>query len=289
MTTIGFCGLGRMGRLMAGRLLDAGHRLTVWNRSDGPQQALAAKGAAVAATPAEAARASELTITMVTGPDALEEVVLGPGGVAAGLGDDRLLVDMSTVGPEAFGSVADRLPAGARAVDAPVRGSVPQATDGTLQVYVGASDDDYERVAPVLAALGDVRHVGPSGAGSAMKLVVNTALIASAALLGESLALGAGLGLERGTLLDVLGRSPVGPTVAAKGKNVEAGRYPPAFELRLADKDIHLVVDAARRLGVEMRLAEATQSWMDDTVAAAGDEVDFSAVVARILGEAPRP
>lgn len=288
MTTIGFCGLGRMGRLMAGRLLDAGHQVTVWNRSAGPAEELAGRGAAVAASAREAASASELTITMLTGPEALEEVVLGPEGVASGLEDGRVWIDVSTVGPEAFRSVAGRLTAGT-AVDAPVRGSVPQATDGTLQFYLGASDEDAARVAPVLGALGDVRHVGPPGAGAAMKLVVNTALIASAALLGECMALGNALELDRDVLLDVLGRSPVGPIVSAKGGNVASGHYPPAFELRLADKDIRLVVDAAHRLGTDLRLAEATQGWMDAAVEAADGEVDFSAVVATVLGEPLRP
>lgn len=288
MTAIGFCGLGRMGRLMAGRLLDAGHQVTVWNRSKGPAEELERRGAVVAASPTQAAAASELTITMLTGPAALEEVVLGPEGVAAGLDDGRLLVDMSTVGPDAFRSVADRLTAG-RAIDAPVRGSVPQATNGTLQIYVGASDDDFTRVAPVLETLGDVRHVGSPGAGAAMKLVVNTALIASAALLGECMALGKVLGLDRDVLLEILGRSPVGPTVSGKGGNVASGHYPPAFELRLADKDIHLVVDAGRRLGAELRLTEATRAWMDAAVEAADGEVDFSAVVAAVLGEPLRP
>lgn len=288
MTTVAFCGLGRMGRLMAGRLLDAGHQVTVWNRSDGPQRELAERGAAVATSPREAAAASEVTITMLTGPEALEQVVLGPDGVAAGLEDGAVLVDMSTVGPEAFLAVAERLTAGS-AVDAPVRGSLPQAAEGTLQIYVGADDRSFRRVAPVLELLGDLRHVGPPGAGAATKLVVNTALVGSAALLGECMALGAGLGLDRATLLDVLGRTPVGPTVASKGKNVAEGRYPPAFEARLAAKDVHLVVEAARRLGVRMPLADATETWMDATVDAADGDVDFSAVVATVMGEAVRP
>ena len=289
MTTVGFCGLGRMGRLMAGRLLAAGHPVTVWNPSEGPQAPLAERGAQVAATPEEPARGSELVLTMLTGPDALEAVVHGPHGVAAGLGSGALLVDMSTVGPDAFLSVAGRLGPGAGAVDAPVRGSVREATEGTLQVYVGARDDDFGRVAPVLSAVGDARHVGPPGAGASMKLVVNEALVASMTLLGEAMALGQGLGLDRATLLDVLSRSPLAPTVAAKGDNVAAGRYPPAFELSLADKDIRLVVEAAHRLGLDLKVAAAARDWMDAACVAADDEVDFSGVVATIMGQRPRP
>ena len=112
-----------------------------------------------------------------------------------------------------------------------MRGSIGEATAGTLQIYVGAHDDDFAAVAPVLQSLGDVRHVGPPGAGASMKLVVNTMLIASAALLGGS---------------------PVGPTVAATRDKGAAGHYPLAFALGLADKDIHLVVDVA---------SGSTSSW----------------------------
>lgn len=289
MTTIGFCGLGRMGRPMAGRLLSAGHRVAVWNRSDGPQTVLAGQGAKVASTPEEAAAGAELVITMVTGPDALEAVVHGPHGVAAGLGPGGVLVDMSTVGPEAFASVSERLGEGAVAVDAPVRGSVREASEGTLQIYVGAGDETFSWVAPVLSCLGDVQHVGPAGAGASMKLVVNAALVASTALFGEAMALGQALGLDRATLLDVLSRSALAPAVAAKGDNVAAGTYPPAFELGLADKDINLVVDAARRLDLDLRIADAARGWMDDAVATAGAGVDFSAVVAVVVGEEARP
>lgn len=289
MASIGFCGLGRMGRLMAGRLLGAGHEVTVWNRSEGPQAALAEQGARIAATPEEAAAGAELVVTMVTGPDALEAVVYGPHGVAAGLRTGALLVDMSTVGPDAFQMVADRLGPGRGAVDAPVRGSVREAADGTLQVYVGAGDDDFGRVAPLLSALGDVRHVGPPGAGASMKLVVNATLVTAIALLGEAMALGRHLGLDRATLLDVLSRSPLAPTVAAKGDNVAAGRYPPAFELSLADKDIHLVLDAARRHGLDLKVAEAARQWTDAALSATESEVDFSAVVATVMGEKAQP
>src|SRR5256712_3924844 len=134
---------------------------------------------------------------------------------------------MSTSGPKVFGSVTVRLPEGVGAVDAPVRGSVPEATSGRLHIFVGATNNDFERVRPILESLGDVRHVGAPGSGAAMKLVVNATLGASMVALGEALALATSLSLDRTAVLDVLAESPIGPSVRAKRANVEAGRPSP--------------------------------------------------------------
>ena len=152
---------------------------------------------------------------MVAIPQALEGVLFGPNGLATGLRPGQILIDMSTIGPSAFRSLASRLPRGVTAVDAPVRGSVPEATAGTLHVFVGASGRDFERVGPILKVLGDVRHVGAPGTGAAMKLVVNLALGTAIVAFGEALALAALFGLERDDTLDILAQSPIGPIVAA--------------------------------------------------------------------------
>jgi 3-hydroxyisobutyrate dehydrogenase len=273
-----------MGTPMATRLVAAGHDVTVWNRTAGRTEPLAAAGAGVAVSPAVAGTGAEFVITMVATPQAFGEVLFGAEGLASALTSGQTLIDMSTIGPEAFGSAAARLPAGVAAVDAPVRGSVPEATEGRLHVYVGAEDDDFERVRPVLEVLGDVRHVGPPGAGAATKLVVNTALTASIVVLGEALALGRALGLGQGELLDVLAESPIGPTVAAKRANVEAGRYPPSFKLSLAAKDMRLALHAAAGAGVVLETAETVHRALDEAVAEGAGDLDFSAVVATVLG-----
>jgi 3-hydroxyisobutyrate dehydrogenase len=284
MAKIAFLGLGNMGTPMATRLVAAGHDVTVWNRTADRTEPLAAAGAGVAVSPAVAGAGVEFVITMVATPHAFDEVLFGSEGLAAGLTSGQTLIDMSTIGPEAFGSAAARLPAGVAAVDAPVRGSVPEATEGRLHVYVGAEDDDFERVRPVLEVLGDVRHVGPPGAGAATKLVVNTALTASIVVLAEALALGRALGLEQGALLDVLAESPIGPTVAAKRANVEAGRYPPSFKLSLAAKDMRLALHAAAGAGVVLDTAGTVHRALDEAVAEGAGDLDFSAVVATVLG-----
>src|SRR6202165_4871611 len=246
MAKIGFLGLGEMGAPMASRLLRAGHDLAVWNRSAERTVALAREGAAVASSPAKAAAGADFVITMLATPEALEQVLFGTGELAPALSRGQILIDMSTVGPDEVRSVAARLPKGVSLVDAPVRGSVPQATSGPLEVFVGATDEDYERVRPILEALGTVRHTGGPGAGAALKLVANLALGAAIVTLGEALALGGALERQRNVVLDVLADSPIGPVVKAKRANVESGQFAPSFKLRHAAKDLRVVPETAR-------------------------------------------
>ena len=289
MTKIAFLGIGNMGTPMAIRLLNAGHDVIAWNRSAPRTASLAQAGASVAASPADAAAGVEFAITMLATPEALDHVLFGPDGIASALSSGQTWIDMSTVGPDVFRSTAARLPSGVAAVDAPVRGSIPEATDGRLHVYVGADDEDFERVRDVLEVFGDVHRVGGPGAGAAMKLVVNTTLVASMVAAGEALALGQALGLDQRSVLDVLADSPVGPTVRPKRANIEAGRYPPSFKLSLAAKDMRLAVDAADHAGTSLKTAETVRRWLDQAAEHGAADLDFSAVVATILGLPARP
>jgi 3-hydroxyisobutyrate dehydrogenase len=200
MSRIAFLGLGNMGTPMATRLINAGHDVTVWNRSVPRTAPLARAGASVAGSPAAAAHGVEFAITMLATPEALDQVLFGRDGLTSALSSGQTWIDMSTVGPEVFRSAAVRLPSGVAAVDAPVRGSIPEATDGHLHIYVGADGEDFERVRAVLEVFGDVHRVGGPGAGAAMKLVVNTTLVASIVAAGEALALGQGPPRMRATV-----------------------------------------------------------------------------------------
>ncbi|MGW5673325.1 NAD(P)-dependent oxidoreductase, partial [Micromonospora sp. NPDC003776] len=171
---VAFLGLGRMGTPMARHVLRAGHELTVWNRTRGKADALAAEGATVAETPAAAAAGRDVVVLMLADPAAVEQVLLGPDGVASGADPDTLVVDGSTIGPDASRRMATRLREHRlRYVDAPVYGSVGPATEGTLGVLAGGEAADVAAARPLLELWGDpaqVRHVGASGAGSAGKL-----------------------------------------------------------------------------------------------------------------------
>jgi 3-hydroxyisobutyrate dehydrogenase-like beta-hydroxyacid dehydrogenase len=282
MAKLAFIGLGLMGTPMATRLLEAGHDVTVWNRTAEKTEPLTDRGAAAAATPMAAVAGADAAITMVTNAAALEQVVFGENGVATALAPGQLLIDMSTVGPDAVRSIASRLADGVAMVDAPVRGSVPQATTGRLAIYVGADEACFARVQPILAPLGTLHHVGGLGAGAATKVVVNSTLGAAIAAFGEALALGDDFGLERSVVLDVLSDTPIASTVEAKRANVESGNYPASFKLSLALKDLNLVVQIAGRSGRRLDLAAASRDWLRQAAEAGAGDLDYSAVIPTI-------
>ncbi len=281
MTTLAFVGLGQMGLPMAGRLLDSGHDLVVWNRTPAKAEPLVARGARLVDTPAEAARQGEAVFTMLSTPEALEEVVFGAGGLVEGMDDGHTLIEMSTVGPDVIRELTERVPDDVDVIDAPVLGSVPQATDGSLKVFVGAEADLYEEWAPVLEAFGTPIHMGPPGAGAAMKLVTNSILGALMSGLAEALTLADAFALDQSTVLDILAESPIGVTVRSKRENIESGRFPANFKLSLATKDLRLVTGTAQNAGLQLPLAMAARAWFELSDAEGLGPFDYSAVTAR--------
>jgi 3-hydroxyisobutyrate dehydrogenase-like beta-hydroxyacid dehydrogenase len=196
---LAFLGLGQMGAPMARRLLDAGHDVAVWNRTGARADPLVQAGARRAASPRESGADVDAAFTMLANSEAVDEVLFGTDGLVSGLAAEATVVEMSTVGPEAVRRAAGRLPPGMEIIDAPVLGSIPQATEGALSIFVGGTPEQFERWRAVLEAMGRPRHVGPLGAGAAMKLVANSTLGALMTGLGEALALADGLGPRRQT------------------------------------------------------------------------------------------
>jgi 3-hydroxyisobutyrate dehydrogenase-like beta-hydroxyacid dehydrogenase len=287
MASVSVIGLGAMGARVAGRLLDAGHELTVWNRSPEKAEPLVESGARLGSSPADAARTADVAFTMVSDPHALEEVTSGADGALAGLRPGSLYVEMSTVGPQAVRDLAERLPEGVRMVDAPVLGSLTEVETGTLHIFVGGDPADYARAEPFLGVLGEPKHVGPLGSGAAAKLVANSTLVGLISLLGEAVALGEALGLETSTVFDVLSDSPLAAQ-AARRRSVLEGHADPRFALRLADKDAGLVSSAGSAASVELPVAEAGKRWFDAAVEAGWGDLDYSALLAFIT-QRPKP
>jgi 3-hydroxyisobutyrate dehydrogenase-like beta-hydroxyacid dehydrogenase len=277
-----------MGSRMARRLVDAGHEVTVWNRTRSRAEPFAAAGACVADQPADAARASEVVITMVRDAAALAAVTEGADGVVAGLAPGSLLVDMSTVGPAAIRRLAEQMPDHAELLDAPVLGSLTEAEEGSLRIFVGGEEKLVERAKPLLTVLGEPLHIGPLGLGAAAKLVANSTLFGAIGVLGEAIALGESLGLSRESLFAVLAPTPVGAQAERRRAAFEAATYPPRFALALALKDAELVTEAAASAGLELRVAEAARAWLAEATDDDWGELDYSAVLARIAGQ-PRP
>lgn len=287
MATLAWLGLGAMGTPMASRLIDAGHDLRVWNRSPDKAEPFAHR-ATVAASPSEAAQGTDAVITMLANPDAVTEVVLGGGGALAGMPRDGTLIDMSTVGSDYTTELRSELPDGIALVDAPVLGSVSNAEDGSLKVFVGGSIEIFERWKNTLAPLGKPMHMGPIGAGQAMKLVANSALAGLITLTGETLALADSLGLDEERAIDGLLESPLGPAMTRKLDKITSDNYTPSFKLALMLKDMRLVLDAVDQRDVELKVIPGAEQW----VAAANDsgfgDLDYSSVVAKVRGRDAR-
>jgi 3-hydroxyisobutyrate dehydrogenase-like beta-hydroxyacid dehydrogenase len=287
MATIALIGTGGMGSRMAGRLLDRGHDLRVWNRTPERAAPLAERGARPAKTPADACRGAQFVITMLADPDALLSVAAGDDGIAGGLDSDAIALEMSTVGPAAIHQYAGMLPPGAQLLDAPVLGSVGEAESGTLRIFVGGQTDLADRAWPVLEDLGTPTRIGELGTGAAAKLVANLTLVGTLGLVGEALALGRSLGLDLDTTFDVLSLTPLAAQANRRRTTVEQGTYPPRFELRLAVKDADLIEAAGRDAGVDLRVVRSARSWFADAVTDGRGELDYTAVIAEVLDSNP--
>lgn len=276
---VGFCGLGNMGLPMAGRLLELGHQVTVWNRTPGRAEELRTRGAEVAPSPAEAARMEEAAITMLADDEALESVVFGAGGLAQGMPPGSALIDMSTVGPDAIRSIGAGMPPGVEVLDAPVKGGPAKAAKGELRILVGGSEEAFRRYAPLLEALGAPRHLGPLGTGAAAKVLNNFAVITLVSVLGEAMALAGALGIEERVALEILSGTPLAPTVERQWKRA-SGQGPPSFKLRLAKKDLALAVQSALANGrTRLRAGEQALSWLRDAAERGLAERDQATVV----------
>lgn len=246
--TVSILGLGAMGARMAARLLDAGHTLTVWNRTSARADALAARGARPAATPRDAAAGAELVIACVTDDAASHAVWHGPDGALAGLGRGAIAVESSTLTVGSVNRLAEAVAdAGAAFLDAPVAGSRPQAEGGTLVYLVGGDARTLDRARPVLGAMGGaVHHVGPTGHGAAMKLAVNALFAIQVAAVGEWFAALRAAGLDRDRIVDVLSAVPVtSPAAAGALGAIARGAFDPLFPIDLVEKDLGYAVELA--------------------------------------------
>ncbi len=274
---VAFCGLGRMGKLMAARLPAAGHELTVWNRTPGRADALVALGAREAATIADAVIDVDAVVLMLYGPESVARVLAEATTTAK---PGTLVVNCTTVGPAAareFGNTVTK--AGLRYVDAPVVGTVGPARDGMLRILVGASEEDTEAARELLTCFGDpgrIVRVGSVGAGNALKTVLNLSLGIAMAGAGEALRLGADLGLDRQVLLRELGGGPLGYMINYKRPMLDSGEFTPAaFTLDALVKDIWLAVGSTDG---RLPLAEAVLQIADAAMRRGHGDDDFSSL-----------
>ncbi|NJM08697.1 NAD(P)-dependent oxidoreductase [Candidatus Gracilibacteria bacterium] len=249
---IGYIGLGIMGRGMAHNLLKAGFALTVWNRTASKADDLVAAGAQVASSPRELAAQADIIISCVSDTPDVQAVLLGEDGVIHGAKSGSLVIDMSTISPQATRDIAAALAERQIAMlDAPVSGGSEGAAKGTLSIMIGGAADDVARALPALQAMGKtITHVGENGAGQTVKLanqilvVVNMLAVSEALLFAQA----SGVDLEK-TLSAVTGGAAGSWMLANRGPQVLKRDWRPGFTIDLQQKDLRLVLEAADQVG----------------------------------------
>lgn len=273
---------------MARNLIDAGFEVTVHNRTREREEHLADRGATRAATPAEAAADADVVITMVADTPDVEHVLFGEGGVAEGARAGTVVVDMSTISADATRAFGDRLAEnGVRLVDAPVSGGSEGADKGTLTIMCGGDTEDVERVRPALEKLGSrITHVGPLGSGQLTKAVNQVIIAGYFQALAEGVVLGISSGLDMDKVIEAISAGMCRSAVLdMRAGNMINGTYPLGFKLSLHLKDLGIALDAARRAGAELPLAEMVREIEQRLVNEHGDE-DMSVLASEVRRKA---
>lgn len=269
--TVGFVGLGLMGRPMAANIAAAGHPLVVHNRTrEKAESFAAAHDARVADSAADVARRADVTVTMLADQSALDAVYAGSDGLLAGLTAGMVAIDMSTVGPRFARRLGERVAAADAAfLDAPVSGSVAAAQGATLTLLVGGDAPTVERAESVLRAMGaPLHHVGPVGAGQAIKLAVNTIVYGLSQAVSEALVLAERSGVDRERAYDIFCDSAIAAPLLEyrRDEYLDPDGAATTFVLRHAQKDLGLIADHAAEVELQVPQALANRRFIDDLV-----------------------
>jgi 3-hydroxyisobutyrate dehydrogenase-like beta-hydroxyacid dehydrogenase len=283
MASIGFIGMGIMGSRMAANLAEAGHELTVYNRTRERAEAWVAEhGGTVADTPAAVGAAAPIVITMVVDGPQVEAVLLGPDGVAGGAREGVLCVDMSTIAPAEARAIGAALAERGHAfVDAPVTGSSPRAEAGTLTIMAGGAAAEIERARPLLEVMGSlVLDVGELGQGQMTKLVNNAVAAANAAVLAQALVVARATGVDLEALVQVMAAGSGGSAMLElKAGPMREHDYTTLFKLEHMLKDVRLCLEASQQAGVPFPAAAATREALVAAMGRGHGDDDFAAVL----------
>jgi 3-hydroxyisobutyrate dehydrogenase len=282
-------GLGKMGEPIARRLLGAGHHLAVWNRTAERASALADAGARVLSTPREAWEAADVCVTMLIDDAALLEVTTGPDGLLAPGNDGRVLVDMSTVSPEASRQVAEAATeAGVVYLRAPVSGNPSVVEAGNLGIMVSGDEQVFHRVEALLRDIGpNVFYVGGADEARVLKLALNLMIAGNAQLIAEALVLGEAHGLDRARMLEVMGASAVGsPFVKYKTAALLQDDYSATFTGYAMAKDLAMALAAAHEANAPMPVTATIQQLMEGCIGSGWGDLDLMTLLPRLRREA---
>lgn len=285
MAKLGFVGLGLMGSRIAKRLLDAGHQVAGYNRTQAKAGSLVQAGLVLKNSPKEVAQAADITFSMVTDTAALSSITDGDEGILAGLSAGKIYVDMSTVSPKAIRLLSTRVAAtGAQMLEAPVSGSLPAAEGGTLILYVGGKAETLEQARPVFEQISQkIIHVGGNGQAIAMKIAINLNLPTQLVSLFEGVLLAERSGVPREVALDGLLNS-VAASTAMKYRGPFMLKMPQEvwFSAAMMKKDIQLALELGAETGVDLKTAKMVDELLDQAIALGWGDDDF-AVLYRVV------
>ena len=279
---VGFMGLGIMGAPMAANILKAGYPLTVYNRTAAKAEPLAKLGANVAPTPKALAQESDLIIAMVTGPEALYELLFGPEGAAAAFKPEQVFINMSSVSPSFTLELAKQLaPTAIRFVDAPVSGTKKPAVDAQLVILAGGNRQRVQELEPLFLTMGKkVIYCGGIGQGSMMKMFINLLLGLMMEGFAEALNFGRLGGLDLEAMLEVVASGAMNaPMFQVKAPNIRDKNYPPAFPLKHLCKDAKFILDTAYELGAPVPAGQMLLHLYRLGVARGWGDEDISAIM----------
>jgi len=285
MANLGFVGLGAMGSRMVKRLLDAGHSVTGYNRTKSKAQWLLDTGMTWATTPRAAAQAGDLVFSMIANTEALRAVTEGEDGILAGLSTGKIYVDMSTVSPAAIRAIAETVKAkGAEMLDAPVSGSQITLEEGKLSFMVGGKRETFEKVLPILQAIGPkATHVGANGLAVSMKVATNLSLAVQMLAFSEGVLLAEKSGIARETAVEVLVNSVMAsPMVKYRGPFVLNMPAEAWFDVNMMQKDLLLALEMGRQLDVPLPTTAITNEFLTTARAMNMADKDF-AVMFQVL------
>jgi len=287
VATLGFIGLGVMGGRMARRLLDAGHTLTGYNRTRSKAQGLLDAGMSWGDTPRAVAEAADITFSMVANTAALRSVTGGPDGLLAGLGPNKIYVDMSTVSPVFSQELSQQVAAkGAAMLDAPVSGSVITLEEGKLSVMVGGDKAVFEKVKPIFLDIGPkVTHVGRNGLAVTMKIATNLSLAVQMLAFSEGVLLAEKSGIQRETAVEVLVNSVIAsPMVKYRGPFVLEMPDEAWFDVNMMQKDMNLALELGHELDIPLPTTAVANEFLTAARGMGLDKQDF-AVVFEVLAQ----
>jgi 3-hydroxyisobutyrate dehydrogenase-like beta-hydroxyacid dehydrogenase len=281
-------GLGRMGAPIADRLEQAGHELSVWNRSPAPTQPFADRGVPVLGSPREAWERADVCLTVLAGGPAVEAVTLGEDGLLT-RGGDGVLVDMSTIGADSSARVAEQCEGcGVSFLRAPVTGNPSVVVAGNLGIIVSGPTDVFDRLAGTLRDIGpNVFHVGSTEEARVVKLALALMIGGTAQLMAEALVLAEKYGIDRGKMLEVMGGSAVGsPFVKYKTDALVADDYTSTFSSSLLFKDLTLALEAGQQVAAPLPVTALTQQLVQGCMAMGMADDDMMALFPRLRREA---